>query len=112
MATLALVVLNACTDDAPAPAARERAVTAMTFSEGRDGVYATDATGASRRVTALRVDGFDYDSLAAKQREGAVILYWAAAPVPSPDGRRIAYATNREAVARDTSGQSLWLLDL
>lgn len=108
LATLAL----ACGDATDAPPAAHADARRAVVAEERDGLWLTDASGARRRVTATRVGPFDYDSLAAKQREGEVILYWAAAPVLSPDGERIAYATNREAVAADTSGQSIWLLDL
>ena len=64
-----------------------------------------------RRLTAERSGEFDRAQLAARQREGEVILYWATSPVWSPDGRTIAYVTNRQAVARAESGQAVWLLD-
>lgn len=95
-------------NDADVP--REAGPATLDIREERDGLW-LDSAGEPRRLTAARVDGFDYEALAAKQREGEVILYWAAAPVPSPDGRLIAFATNREAVAADTSGQSIWLVD-
>jgi hypothetical protein len=72
-----------------------------TFTPGRD----------VRRLTAERVAEFDRAALAARQREGEVILYWATDPVWSPDGRTIAYVTNREAVAQGGSGQAVWLLE-
>lgn len=78
--------------------------------EEADAIWRLDPDGAVRRLTATSVGGFDFDSLAARQSEGRVILYWAAAPIWSPDGRTLAYATNREAVATDTSGQAIWLL--
>ena len=80
--------------------------------EERDALWLVDADGTRRRITAPRVAGFDRDSLAAKQVEGRVILYWAAAPVLSPRADVVAYASNREAVAADTSGQSIWIVEL
>ena len=77
-----------------------------------DAIWIRESDGQARRLTADRVDGFDRQALAAKQREGEVILYWAAVPAPSPDGRFVAYASNREAVTADTSGQSIWLAEV
>ena len=107
-----VVALAACAseDDAPPAAERAEASRAVVVEE-RDGIW-LDSAGTRRRLTAMRVGAYDHDSLAAKQREGEVILYWAAAPTLSPDARRVAYATNREAVAADARGQSIWLLDL
>lgn len=105
-AVVVALALSACAPEDEAPPARPA------ITEERDGLWLRSADGAPRRVTALRVDGFDYDSLAAKQQEGRVILYWAAAPVLAPRADRIAYATNREAVATETGGQSIWLLEL
>jgi hypothetical protein len=65
-----------------------------------------------RRLTAERTGEYDRAQLATLQREGQVILYWASDPVWSPDGRTVAYVTNREAVARTAPGQAVWLLDL
>lgn len=101
----ALVVCS-CTPQHEEPAER------ATVTEEMDGLWLRGADGERRRVTALTVDVYDYDVLAAKQEEGRVILYWAAAPVLSPRGDVIAYATNREAVAADTGGQSIWLVEL
>jgi hypothetical protein len=68
--------------------------------------------GGVRRLTVERTAGFALEELRARQREGEVILYWAAVPVWSPDARRIAYVTNREAVAAGRSGQSVWVLEV
>jgi hypothetical protein len=76
-----------------------------------DHLWLLDA-GGIRRLTAERTGGFSLEELRARQREGEVILYWAAVPVWSPDARRIAYVTNREAVARGRSGQSVWVLEV
>ena len=38
-------------------------------------------------------------------------LTWASDPLPSPDGRWVSYASNREAVAAGGSGQSVWVVD-
>ena len=100
------VASSACTPGEEAKPPR------ATVTEELDGLWLQTADGVRRRVTATSVNGYDYDSLAAKQEEGRVIFYWAAAPVLSPRGDVIAYATNREAVASDTSGQSIWMVDL
>jgi hypothetical protein len=68
--------------------------------------------GAPRRLTAERGGGFDLEELRTRQHEGEVILYWAAVPVWGPDARRIAFVTNREAVAGGRSGQAVWLLEV
>src|SRR5688500_4247794 len=102
---VALVVCS-CAPQREEPAAR------ATVTEEMDGLWLRGADGGRRRVTALSVDGYEYGALAAKQEEGRVILYWAAAPVLSPRGNAVAYATNREAVATDTGGQSIWLVGL
>jgi hypothetical protein len=107
-AAVACGALTGCGGEPPDTSRTPRLV----VTEERDGLWARDSAGDPRRLTALRVGGFHYDSLAALQREGEVILYWAAAPAISPDGRLLAYATNREAVAAGERGQSIWLLDL
>lgn len=77
-----------------------------------DGTLSIHVPGAApRRLVGDTAGGFVRSELAAKQREGLVILYWAAAPVPSPDGRRVAYVTNREAVRAGTAGQSIWIVN-
>ena len=109
---LAALLLVACDDgDDDAAPATTTTRARPSIEEERDGLWLVEG-GARRRVTATRVGSFDYDTLAAKQREGEVILYWAAAPALSPDARTVAYATNREAVADDARGQSIWLVDL
>jgi hypothetical protein len=81
-------------------------------------LWLLELEGQPRRAVADRVAGgeaavaYDRERLAALQREGAVILYWAAAPVWRPDGRAVAYATNREAVAEARGGQAVWLAEL
>ena len=104
-----LLLAGACGDRAETRT--ETRAAALDISEERDGLWLTDSTGRRERLTALHVVGYAYGELATRQREGEVILYWAAAPVPDPRGRLIAYASNREAVANDTAGQSIWLLD-
>ena len=69
------------------------------------------ATGA-RQLTADRAGDLDFAELAARQREGEVILYWATTPVWSPDARFVAYITSREAVADGAAGQAVWLIDV
>ena len=108
-AVLVIACGGASDDTPPGTRAAERA--RPTVEEERDGLWLVDGD-TRRRVTATRVGAYDFDSLAAKQREGEVILYWAAAPALSPDARTIAFATNREAVQDDARGQSIWLVDL
>lgn len=110
---LAPIICSACADPSDDGAARAAAADRVrpTVVEERDGLWLVN-DDARRRVTAMRVGPYDFESLAAKQREGEVILYWAAAPALSPDARTIAYATNREAVHGDALGQSIWMVDL
>jgi hypothetical protein len=84
----------------------------VTVFEEANALWVLAAAGLPRRITAERVGDFAFGELAARQREGEVILYWAAAPVWSPDGRFIAYVTNREAVAAGQTGQAVWLLEV
>ena len=50
------------------------------------------------------------DSLLAKQREGEVILYWAANPMWTGDGEFISFLTNRHAVRAGVRGQQMWVV--
>ena len=50
------------------------------------------------------------DSLVAKQREGEVILYWAANPQWTGDGEFISFVTNRAAVRAGVRGQQMWVV--
>ena len=56
------------------------------FAEA-NALWAFSSAAGVRRLTAERAGVFDYATLAQRQREGEVILYWAAAPLWSPDGR-------------------------
>ena len=47
----------------------------------------------------------------ARQREGAVILYWSANPVWSGDGKFISFLSNREAIRGGRAGQSIWVIE-
>lgn len=80
--------------------------------ESVDGIWGIDADLLPQPITSRRVGIYDYVQLRSRQREGAVILYWATAPIWSPSGRIVAYATNREAVYRQEPGQSIWTIDL
>jgi hypothetical protein len=80
--------------------------------ESRNRLWAFSPPAPVRQLTSDTVGRYAFATLASRQREGAVILYWAAAPTWSPDGKTIAYATNREAVANGANGQSVWLVDV
>ncbi|HEX6589928.1 MAG TPA: hypothetical protein VF039_13070 [Longimicrobiales bacterium] len=110
---VAQLAIGACSPDSDrTEPERSAARTRPLVLEERDALWLVEDDGTRRRITAPRVAGFDYDSLALKQVEGRVILYWAAAPVLSPRANVVAYATKREAVAADTSGQSIWIVEL
>jgi hypothetical protein len=72
-----------------------------------DGIWAFNTPNEMRKLTLDE----GRSELEARQREGVVILYWAASPVWSADGKFIAFVTNREAVRAGTPGQSIWFLD-
>ena len=74
-------------------------------------LWTVTEAGEASRLVADSGGGHDRRTLEGRQQEGVVILYWATAPAVSPDGGLVAYATNREAVAAGTAGQSVWLLD-
>jgi hypothetical protein len=80
--------------------------------EAANSLWGLRRPGVVQRLSAERVGEFDYHVLSARQREGQVILYWAAAPVWSLDGRFIAYVSNREAVEEGESSQGVWLLEV
>jgi hypothetical protein len=80
--------------------------------EESNALWLVQAGVVAERLTADRVGIFDRAVLEARQREGEVILYWAAAPLWSPDGETVAYASNREAVYYGVSGQSIWRVDV
>jgi WD40 repeat protein len=78
-----------------------------------DHLWRLSRGGTPQPVTRDAVHGFDRQRLReqAQQREG-VYLIWAAAPMWSPDGRMVAYVTNRQTIAaKATGGQSIWIVD-
>jgi WD40 repeat protein len=78
-----------------------------------DHLWRLSIGGTPQPVTSDAVRGFDRRRLReqAQQREG-VYLIWAAAPIWSPDGKMVAFVTNREAIAADAmGGQSIWIVD-
>jgi WD40-like Beta Propeller Repeat len=67
---------------------------------------------APEKLVADSAAGFSRQDLAAGPGfEADVDLTWAAAPVASPDGRFVAYVSNREAIKTQSSGQSVWMVD-
>lgn len=93
----------------------------MAGVSGRAGdyVFNTDGTvwnlqpgAAPKKLVADSAPGFSRQELAAGPGfEADVDLIWAAAPVASPDGRFVAYVSNREALKARTAGQSVWMVD-
>lgn len=75
-------------------------------------VWLLDASGRLHQLTADTTGRYRFADLFGRQREGEVILYWAADPLWSPDGQLAAYLTNRESVLAGTRGQSLWIVDV
>lgn len=93
---------------------------AMGGVPGRSGDYVFSANGtvwlmpsggAPKKLATDSVDGFSREELAAGPgfEEGGLI--WAANPMVSPDGRFVAYVTNREAFRDRSPGQSVWMVD-
>lgn len=75
-------------------------------------IWLRDATGRQRQLTADTTGEHRFAELFARQREGEVILYWATVPLWSPDGKLVAYVTNRESVRAGTQGQAVWIADI
>lgn len=75
-------------------------------------IWLRDRSGRLRQLTADTTGEHRFGELFARQREGEVILYWATVPMWSPDGRLVAYVTNRESVRAGTRGQAEWVVDL
>lgn len=75
-------------------------------------LWTVSAAGEARRLVADSVGPYRRQRLEALQREGEVILYWAAVPVVAPGGELVAFVTNRESVARgEVAGQSIWVVE-
>jgi hypothetical protein len=65
-----------------------------------------------RQVTRDTALGIARDTLARRAREEGPHLFWASAAVWSPDGRRVAYVTNRSWMLSPRGGQEIWLVDV
>jgi hypothetical protein len=74
-------------------------------------IWLRDRSGRLRQLTADTTGEHRFAELFARQREGEVILYWATVPMWSPDGRLVAYVTNRGSVLAGTPGQAVWVVD-
>jgi hypothetical protein len=93
----------------------------MASVSGRAGdyVFTMDGTvwrmrsgAAPEKLVADSAAGFSRQELAAGPGfEANVDLIWAAAPATSPNGRFVAYVSNREAIKAGSAGQSVWMVD-
>ena len=83
----------------------------LTLVERDHRIWLRDRSGRLRQLTADTTGEHRFAELFARQREGEVILYWATVPMWSPDGKLVAYVTNRESVRAGTRGQAVWVVD-
>ncbi len=71
-------------------------------------LWSVDLGGKVTELTPGRAGAYDRSRRFAP---GTGPLLWALDPVPSPDGARLVYHSNREAVLDGIAGQSLWMCD-